>query len=102
MKTLYLAAAAAAFVVAWSPSSAQAPSACDKLAGVEQQRCLAQEAERARELERLGREEQKPRTCDELFGPAKEICLKRGGTVRAGTAPGAAGGSAPQDGAPRR
>jgi hypothetical protein len=90
MKALYAAAAAAAFVVAWSPSSAQVRSPCDKLAGAEQERCLAQEKE---QRERLGREEQKPRSCDALFGPEKEICLKRGGTVRAAT---------PSDGASRR
>jgi len=102
LKLLYLHAAAAALMVAWSPSGAQAPSLCDKLAGEEQKRCLAAEEERRREQERLGREEEKPRTCDDLFGPAREICLKRGGTVRAGTVPGAAGGSAaPSDGARR-
>jgi len=38
-----------------------------------------------------------------LFGPEKEICLKRGGTVRAGVESSAAGGSAaPPDGASRR
>jgi hypothetical protein len=94
MKTLYLAALAAAFVVAWSPSSAQVRSPCDKLAGAEKERCLAQEKEQEKDQrERLGREESKPRSCDALFGPEKEICLKRGGTVRAGT---------PSDGASRR
>ena len=95
-----MSAAAAALVVAWSPSSAQHPSPCDKLAGEEQKRCRMQEKE---QRERLGREEQKPRSCDRLFGPEKEICLKRGGTVRAGAGSSAAGGSAaPSDGASRR
>lgn len=57
------------------------PSLCDKLAGAERERCVAEEQERR---ERLGREEaDKPRECDRLFGPEKELCLKRGGTVRA-------------------
>jgi hypothetical protein len=83
------------------PAQSPAPDAparlCERLAGVERQRCLAEARDRR---ERLGREEaEKPRDCDDLFGPAKEICLKRGGTVRARgpeTGPsGAAGGSAP-------
>lgn len=63
---------------------AQAPSMCGRLAGEEQKRCLQLEEQRRQERERLGREEErKPRDCDALFGPAKEVCLKRGGTVRA-------------------
>ncbi len=78
------------------PARAQAPSPCDRLAGEEQKRCLQIEEQRRQERERLGREEeQKPRNCDRLFGPEKDLCLKRGGTVRAGSAPsGATGGSA--------
>lgn len=103
MSALYLGSAAAALLVSWSSSGAQPPSACDRLAGEEQKRCLALEKERQRERERLGGEEEKQRSCDALFGPEKELCLKRGGTVRAGAAPGATGGSAaPSDGAPRR
>ena len=106
MKALYAVAAAAGVVTAWSPSSAQVPSRCDKLAGEERKLCLMQE--RQRDRERIGREEDgKPRSCDELFGPAKEICLKRGGTVRAGVGSGvdasASGGSAaPSHGAATR
>lgn len=35
------------------------------------------------------------RSCDDLMGPDKELCLKQGGTVKANTAgkPAAAGGS---------
>ena len=66
------------------PASAQAPSPCERLAGEEQKRCLRLEEQRRREGERLGREEDgPPRKCDGLFGPEKELCLKRGGTVRA-------------------
>jgi hypothetical protein len=106
VKPLYLAAAAAAFIVAWSPAGAQAPadrpaSPCEKLAGVERERCLAEEK---RERERLGREDEgKRRSCDDLFGPEKELCLKRGGTVRAGAPSSSSGGSAaPSNGAPVR
>jgi hypothetical protein len=85
------------------PARAQAPaepSACDRLAGEEQRRCLALEEQRRREYERLGRQEDEPappKACDALFGPEKELCLKRGGTVRASKdapASGAAGASA--------
>ena len=84
MRTLFLSAALAAF-----PAHAQQPaSPCDKLAGEEQKRCLRLERERQQEQERLGREEaETPRSCDRLFGPEKELCLKRGGTVRARQAP---------------
>lgn len=87
-------------VLAQQPGQNAPAPLCERLAGVERQRCLAEERERRDRRERLGREEaDKPRSCDELFGPAKEICLKRGGTVRAnGPAAGpsgAAGGSAP-------
>jgi hypothetical protein len=80
------------------PARAQAPSPCDRLAGEEQKRCLQLEEQRRQERESLGREEgERPRKCDSLFGPEKELCLRRGGTVRAGTAPsGATGGSAAQ------
>lgn len=63
-------------------------SLCDRLAGQARERCIAQEQERSRR-ERLGREgeEESPRKCDRLFGPEKELCLKRGGTVKAGAAP---------------
>ena len=68
------------FLIA-SSAGAQTPSACDKLAGEEQKRCIQQQQQLERE--RLGREEEKPQKCDALFGPEKEVCLKRGGTVRA-------------------
>jgi hypothetical protein len=83
MRALLLAAAVAAL-----PAHAQPASPCDQLAGEEQKRCLRLQAERQQEKERLGREEQQaPRSCDRLFGPEKELCLKRGGTVRAREAP---------------
>lgn len=57
-------------------------SLCDRLAGAERSRCIAEEQERR---ERLGRREREmPLDCDRLLGPDKEACLKRGGTVRAG------------------
>jgi hypothetical protein len=67
-----------------APAGAQTPPACDKLAGEELKRCIVQQRELERE--RLGREEEKPQKCDALFGPEKEVCLKRGGTVRTGHA----------------
>lgn len=68
------------------------PSLCDKLAGAERKRCVAEEQDRR---ERLGRDEaDKPRECDRLLGPEKELCLKRGGTVRAGDQAGEAGPAA--------
>lgn len=98
MRALVLVAAAA--LCGSAAVQAQAPSACDRLAGVEQKRCLQLEDQRRRERERLGREDaETPRKCDALFGPEKELCLKRGGTVRAGApAPsGAAGASAARE-----
>ena len=62
-------------------------SQCDALAGVERERCIAEEAA---VRERFGRSEP-PKKCDELFGPEKELCLKKGGSVKAGT--GASGSS---------
>lgn len=67
------------------PAAAIQRSMCDKLAGAEQERCLAEQQQaQQREREALGPQE-KRRTCDELFGPEKELCLKKGGTVKAGT-----------------
>ena len=63
------------------PVHAQVAPPCEKLAGEEQKRCIAQQEQLSRE--RLGREEERPQKCDALFGPEKEACLKRGGTVRA-------------------
>ena len=73
-------------VLAWGmPARAEPPSPCDRLAGEEHKRCLQLEAQRRLERERLGREaDEKARKCDRLFGPEKDLCLKRGGTVRAG------------------
>jgi hypothetical protein len=63
-----------------SPARAER-SQCEALAGVERERCIAEEAA---VRERLGRSGP-PRKCDELFGPEKELCLKKGGSVKAGT-----------------
>ena len=74
----------AALLACAIPARGQAPSPCEKLAGEEQRRCLQLEQQRRQERERLGREEErKLRSCDRLFGPEKDLCLKRGGTVRA-------------------
>jgi hypothetical protein len=67
--------------VAALPVHAQTVSPCEKLAGEERKGCIRQQEQLERE--RLGREEDKPQKCDALFGPEKEACLKRGGTVRA-------------------
>ena len=57
-------------------------SQCDLLAGVERERCIAEEKSMR---EQLGRSEEAPKkSCDELFGPQKELCLKKGGSVKAG------------------
>ena len=56
-------------------------SQCDLLAGVERERCIAEEKSMR---EQLGRSEKPPKKCDELFGPEKELCLKKGGTVKTG------------------
>ena len=75
---------AAALFAGALPVGAQAPSPCGNLAGEEMKRCRQLEEQRRRERERLGREaDEKLRKCDRLFGPEKELCLKRGGTVRA-------------------
>ena len=57
-------------------------SQCDLLAGVERERCIAEEKSMR---EQLGRSEEPPKkSCDELFGPEKELCLKKGGSVKTG------------------
>ena len=64
-------------------------SQCEALAGVERERCIAEEKSMR---EQLGRAEQPPKkSCDELFGPEKELCLKKGGSVKTGA--GASGSS---------
>ena len=63
-------------------------SQCEALAGAEQERCVAEEKARR---EQLGRSEEPKKSCDELFGPEKELCLKKGGSVKTGT--GASGSS---------
>jgi hypothetical protein len=94
LSTLLLAASCAAFAQAPRESDRRpegaAPiqrSQCDLLAGVEHERCIAEEKS-ARE--QLGRSEAPKKSCDELFGPEKELCLKKGGSVKTG---GAASGS---------
>ena len=62
-------------------------SQCEALAGVERERCIAEEKNIR---EQLGRSEP-PKKCDELFGPEKELCLKKGGSVKTGA--GASGSS---------
>ena len=86
MHRLFLGAGTVACLAA-CPAYAQPASPCDKLAGEEQEHCRRLEKQRQQEKDRLGREQaQTPRECDRLFGPEKELCLKRGGTVRAGSA----------------
>ena len=74
---------------AQAPSPPRAPDSalqCERLAGAERERCIAEEKAMR---ERLGRSEERPKKCDDLYGPEKEVCLKRGGTVKAGGAPSA-------------
>jgi hypothetical protein len=73
---------------AQAPREIERASPCDKLAGAEQERCIAEEKARR---EQLGRSEAPKKACDELFGPEKELCLKKGGSVKTGT--GATGSS---------
>ena len=63
-------------------------SQCELLAGVERERCIAEEKS---VREQLGRSEPPKKSCDELFGPEKELCLKKGGSVKTGA--GASGSS---------
>ena len=57
-------------------------SQCELLAGTEHERCIAEEKSMR---EQLGRSEEPPKkSCDELFGPEKELCLKKGGSVKTG------------------
>lgn len=56
-----------------------ARSMCEALAGAERERCFAELKPDA--APRGGA----PRTCDDLIGPEKELCLKKGGTVKAGS-----------------
>jgi hypothetical protein len=73
-----------------APPRESAPSLCEGLAGVERDRCFAEER---RQREALGRPDT-PRSCDELFGPEKILCLKNGGRIKADVDAGsAAGGS---------
>ena len=89
LSALLLAASCAAFAQAPRDSERRPETAapiprsqCDLLAGVERERCIAEEKNMR---ERLGRSEEAPKkSCDELFGPEKELCLKKGGSVKAG------------------
>ncbi|HKB48434.1 MAG TPA: hypothetical protein VKC57_12100 [Ktedonobacterales bacterium] len=56
-------------------------SQCDLLAGAEHERCIAEEKSMR---EQLGRSEELLKKCDDLFGPEKELCLKKGGSVKTG------------------
>ena len=80
MKVLFLLAACCT-ALAQAPRDTELPSPCERLAGVERERCIAEEKAMR---ERLGRTET-PRKCDQLFGPEKEFCLKKGGSVKTGT-----------------
>ena len=80
------------------PPRAAPRSLCDALAGAEHDRCVAEEA-RQREAQEQHQDRapgQAPRSCDDLFGPEKEVCLKQGGRVRAGVEGAAAGSTAPR------
>jgi len=89
LSALLLAGSCAAFAQAPRDSERRPETAapiprsqCDLLAGVERERCIAEEKSMR---EQLGRSEEAPKkSCDELFGPQKELCLKKGGSVKAG------------------
>jgi hypothetical protein len=74
-----------ALLLVGSMAFAQAPrppierSPCEALAGVERERCLAEEKAMR---EQLGRSDPPKKSCDGLFGPEKELCLKKGGSVK--------------------
>jgi hypothetical protein len=87
-------ALAASAVLAQAPREAERPadppatiarSMCDALAGAERDRCVAeQQADpQQRPTEPYGRPDARG-ACDHLIGPEKEICLKKGGSVKAG------------------
>jgi hypothetical protein len=89
MKTFALIAALAlpCAALAQAPRAPEPPpersdiarSMCEALAGAERERCFAEL--KPEPAPRGGA----PRTCDDLLGPEKELCLKKGGTVKAGS-----------------
>jgi hypothetical protein len=65
------------------PPSTIARSMCEALGGAERERCMAeQKAEPSREVE--PRERRDGRRCDDLIGPERDACLKKGGSIKAG------------------
>jgi len=95
MKTLLLAVLAAASFGATAqvaprsdtgpvqPPDTIARSMCEALAGVERDRCVAEQSlapDQARPLDRPAPR----RSCDELPAPEKDACLRKGGSIKAG------------------
>jgi len=61
-------------------------SMCEALAGVERERCFAElEARATPEDDKVAPRGGAPRDCDRLLGPERELCLKSGGSVKAGS-----------------
>ena len=95
MKTLVFAALAAAAGTAMAqtpprsdtgpaqPPATIARSMCEALAGVERDRCLAEQSLAPDQARPLDRPEPR-RSCDDLMGPEKDACLKQGGRIKAG------------------
>ena len=92
---LLVAALASSMALAQSPREAPPAGAasdmprrmCEALAGVERERCFAEFEARAtpdgdKQAPGGGGA---PRNCDRLLGPERELCLKSGGSVKAGS-----------------
>ena len=91
---LLIAALASSMALAQSPREAPAPGAasdmprrmCEALAGVERERCFAElEAHATPDDDKQAPRGGAPRNCDRLLGPERELCLKSGGSVKAGS-----------------
>jgi len=95
MKTIALIAALAVPCAAFAQAPAGEPSPgrtdvarsmCEALAGAERERCFAELKPDAGKGERdAAPRGGAQRRCDDLPGPEKELCLKKGGTVKAGS-----------------
>jgi len=65
-----------------------ARSMCEALAGAERERCFAElKPDAGMEKDDAAPRGGAPRTCDDLLGPEKEICVKKGGSIKAGSGP---------------
>jgi hypothetical protein len=92
---LLIATLVSTVALAQSPRETPPPSAaasdlprrmCEALAGGERERCFAElDARATPEDDKVAPRGGSPRNCDRLLGPERDLCLKSGGSVKAGS-----------------